>query len=402
MFRWMIVLVSFVLIAPMAAAERWEFVSHEALSRPAGGDVAVVHSANRYVAIMLSTDAPNYVLQVKMRRPDSPQGLLVIVTDQGDETEVYIPSHNVFSAEAPSGYGVASFAIRSHLLEKVMAGSSIFVKYGRDQHEFSLSGSRTAIERLMAVTEPHRMGLEEEQIHTNGQTISDCDQAAAHPQDPFRRAGGTPWNRLNPDGAVPVCREAVEVADGADLGRMLYQYGRALEKAEDRDAIFVLRRAGDEHGYPMALYHLAILHERGENRAKDLETAERYYRRAIERNVLPARHNLARMLVIGSDQSRHPEGWAMMKENADLGFALSQEYIALRILDETLPDRDILEAIRLLQAASEGGRARSSYTLSQLYKTGRGVDLSPETYLGYLRKAAAQGSAQARKELNGE
>jgi len=60
-----------------------------------------------------------------------------------------------------------------------------------------------------------------------------------------------------------------------------------------------------------------------------------------------------------------------------------------------------LEAISLLQSASEADQATASYTLSQIYKEGRGVEVSPATYLGYLQKAANQGSTAARRELNG-
>ena len=55
--------------------------------------------------------------------------------------------------------------------------------------------------------------------------ITDCDQLAAHPNDPQRKVDGIPLSEIDPNKAVPACETAVR--QYPNDARLSYQLGRA-------------------------------------------------------------------------------------------------------------------------------------------------------------------------------
>ena len=56
-----------------------------------------------------------------------------------------------------------------------------------------------------------------------------CDFLAASPLDPQKTTTGISYEKLNAAQAVPACKQAIEI--NPRVGRLWFQYGRALEKA---------------------------------------------------------------------------------------------------------------------------------------------------------------------------
>lgn len=82
-----------------------------------------------------------------------------------------------------------------------------------------------------------------------------CDRLAGHPYDPGRVGRAVLLDAINARRAQPACEKA---AAGGEP-RFLFQYGRTLERAGDRDGAARAYRAAAEKGYPIAMSMLARL-----------------------------------------------------------------------------------------------------------------------------------------------
>jgi hypothetical protein len=70
-----------------------------------------------------------------------------------------------------------------------------------------------------------------------------CDILAAAPYDPGRKASGVDYARIDVPKAVPECQAAV--LSYPNSGRLNFQFGRVLEKANDVEgALDAYERAG--------------------------------------------------------------------------------------------------------------------------------------------------------------
>lgn len=118
-----------------------------------------------------------------------------------------------------------------------------------------------------------------------GSTPTDCDTLAGSPMDPVRVTSGVAWDRLDAAQAVPACKAAITAAP--QNGRAWFQYGRALERANQLpQAIDAYRRAAE-------LDHAAAHNNLGE-----------LYRDAkgVSRDVLRAEDLFARSAKLGSSE----------------------------------------------------------------------------------------------------
>jgi len=119
----------------------------------------------------------------------------------------------------------------------------------------------------------------------SARSTTPCDELAGSPMDPVRVTSGVPWDRLDAARAVPACKEAVSAA--SQNGRFWFQYGRALERANQLpQAIDAYRRAAE-------LDHAAAHNNLGE-----------LYRDAkgVPRDVLRAEDLFARSAKLGSTE----------------------------------------------------------------------------------------------------
>jgi tetratricopeptide (TPR) repeat protein len=120
--------------------------------------------------------------------------------------------------------------------------------------------------------------------------VSDCDRLAAAPLDPQKQAPGVAYNRLNASLAVPACKKATE--ESPQLARVWFQYGRALEKANQLpDAIAAYQEAARLKS-GAALNNIGELYRDGKGFQKDLKKAEQYFNQAAALNSPEGESNL--------------------------------------------------------------------------------------------------------------
>jgi TPR repeat protein len=194
--------------------------------------------------------------------------------------------------------------------------------------------------------------------------LNDCDQLAAHPNDPQRKATGIPLSKIDTDTAIPACELAVsQYPNDAQLN---YQLGRAYVRAKNYQTAIDQFRKAAEQGYAPAQYNLGVMYTRDVGVARDEAQAVAWYRKAAEQGYAPAQNDLG-----------------MMYQN---GQGVAQ---------------DDAEAVGWYRKAAEQGYARAQTDLGTMYLKGQGVAQDDAQAVSWYRKAADQGYGPAEGILFG-
>jgi TPR repeat protein len=120
-----------------------------------------------------------------------------------------------------------------------------------------------------------------------------CDFLAASPLDPQKTTTGISYEKLNAAQAVPACKQAIEI--NPRVGRLWFQYGRALEKANRiPDAITAYQEAAKLNS-GAANNNIGELYRDGKGFQKDLKKAEEYFTKAAELNSIEGAENLSKL-----------------------------------------------------------------------------------------------------------
>jgi hypothetical protein len=107
------------------------------------------------------------------------------------------------------------------------------------------------------------------------------------------------------------------------------------------------------------------------------------------------RSRVQRLLASNQDW----EAAKILKSMAGRGDLWAQTQLAALYIADRGVDRDYLEAVRLLTAASECGYAPALAGLGVAYRDGLGVETNIEKAADYLTRAAKKGDATARAAL---
>ena len=121
--------------------------------------------------------------------------------------------------------------------------------------------------------------------------VQECDRLAASPLDPQKQTVGLSFDKINPNLAIPACKKALE--ENAQVARLWFQYGRALEKANRLpDAIYAYQEAAKLKS-GAAHNNIGELYRDGKGFQKDLKTAEEYFTLAANLNSPEGKSNLS-------------------------------------------------------------------------------------------------------------
>jgi clan AA aspartic protease (TIGR02281 family) len=165
--------------------------------------------------------------------------------------------------------------------------------------------------------------------------VTNCDKYAASNTDPNANAPGIPLDEIESAKAIQACEAAVR--QSPNNARLLFQLGRAYQKA---------------HNFNSAL--------------KD-------YRSAAEKNYAAAQEGLGDM---------YSEGFLLSPEPG-VQFAVV----------------DVAQGVNWYRKAAEQGLAIAQNNLGIMYRDGRGVARDDQQAAAWFRKAADQGFADAAKNL---
>ncbi|TCK99990.1 TPR repeat protein [Shimia isoporae] len=388
--------------APVTASE-WEFISAQSTGADEGSDLARINKQGHVAGVALDLQANRWMLAISIWPFDQDGQVKFEVLKKGEVFSREIPGAKRSVDPSPiEGHDMLFFWLEDAELELLMSGNELRIAAGSGRYAFPLKGSRKAISQLVNKLGPFRAALEDDRRHSAGQSKSDCDQQAAHPWDERRMVEeGVKWGDLYADVAVASCREAVAHSNGQERIQMLYQLGRALDKAGDPEAFRVLFEAGENYGHPMALNHLAILYWDGDYTDKDLGQAEKFFRMSHLRGSIVGKYNLARFYINehADNISKTEEAYSLLSSAAYEGYPQAQELLGKEIMAEKVPGRVNIEALYFLEEASNAGRGGASMALAEIYRDGTLVGADPKQYLKFLRRAAEQGNQAAKEEL---
>jgi WD40 repeat protein/serine/threonine protein kinase len=145
---------------------------------------------------------------------------------------------------------------------------------------------------------------------------SKCDESAAAPYDPERRAAGLMLDQIVADIALAACEHK---GSGADAARSTYQQGRALV-ANGKSSLAA--RDFEEaltHGYPAAAVDLGMLLAQPSSELLDVPRAIPLFERAWKEGVAMAAFELGRLYERGVNRSDQTRAWFWYQKAADAG-----------------------------------------------------------------------------------
>ena len=161
----------------------------------------------------------------------------------------------------------------------------------------------------------------------NTQQIENCDLFAAHPFDPKKRAAGTTYTQLQPNAAIYSCNAAI--LSQPNEGRLHFQLGRALEKANQlQQAIAAYQRAA-QLGHGGGYSNLGELYRDGKGFPRNQQLAEQNFRQGAANGYPEALFNLAELLL---KQSRSDDNVnqarQLLQASASSGFPDASKLLA--------------------------------------------------------------------------
>jgi WD40 repeat protein/serine/threonine protein kinase len=182
---------------------------------------------------------------------------------------------------------------------------------------------------------------------------SKCDEAAAAPYDPERRAAGAMLDQIAPDLAIPAC--APEKGNANDAARLRYQSGRAQMANGNLAAARRELAEAIARGYRAAWVDLGTLLSDPAYNAVDLAQAKSSYERAWNEGVTAGAFQLGSLYERAADEAR---AWQWFQKAADAGqpdalvrFALRAEAAAYSTADPAQRNTRLLEAFKYYAAA---------------------------------------------------
>ena len=232
---------------------------------------------------------------------------------------------NTFSNE--TGNSEISFQFSQKMLDAFEIAKYIRFHDGHsDFHwEFSLSGARSAMNDVKAMINDEELAIA--RAEDVEQKIRDCDLQTGNEWDGFSTVKGVAWNVINGPLAVEKCKIAYAANPGHK--RIIYQLGRAYDKAGNPRAFDYILLAAHQKHYPAALHHLGYFYEHGQFTEKNLVKAKSSYRAAGEIGFMPSVFAYGRLRYEGAKSAEEKRiGLEEMQYAADKGLQSAINFLA--------------------------------------------------------------------------
>lgn len=231
--------------------------------------------------------------------------------------------------------------------------------------------------------------------------VSRCDQLAADPWDPGKRAAGHPIQAIDAAGAITACRAAIETWPG--VARFELQLARAYLAAGllDDATAWLEKAAGNNSA--AANYELGYAHLAGfGGRAKDPKKAVAFYTRAAKGGHPAAQTALGVLHAKGIGVDRHPAtAMEWFRRAAKAGYPSAQNNLGEMYYRGEGARRDYVKAAHWVRKAAEQGHPGAQYNLGYLYRFGTGVETDEARAVHWFQAAAERGVAKAMSHLAG-
>ena len=230
--------------------------------------------------------------------------------------------------------------------------------------------------------------------------VATCDALAGGPRDSQLPPGvkGVDFADIDPEKATAACREAV--AAQPKVGRVMFEYGRALMKAGDFDGAAQGYKKGAAAGSFSAMEALGYLNEIGKGAPRDLAAALALYKKAAEGGNAPAMHRIGLLYAHGlgvPQDDRQAYFWSL--KAAQAGDPAAMTAIGKALLEGRGARKNAGEAYAWFRKGAEAGSLSAMTHLGLCYAKGEGVARNAAEAAGWYRKAAELGSTEAMLKL---
>jgi TPR repeat protein len=219
--------------------------------------------------------------------------------------------------------------------------------------------------------------------------VGECDRLAASPHDPQKVGPGVANADLQAEPAIAACRAAV--AAEPKTPRLLYQFGRALDRAGQLpEAAEWYRRASDA-GHAVARSSLGNMYETGDGVPQDYAQAVALYRSAMPDDPWSFGY-LAHLYDEGLGVKQdYAEAMRLYRQGSAVGDSWSDMKIGYMYEKGHGVSADAAEALRWYQRAADGGDGTGLLDVGVFYEMGIAVTADPAKAADYYKRAIAAG-----------
>lgn len=164
--------------------------------------------------------------------------------------------------------------------------------------------------------------------------------------------------------------------------------------ANGEEAVRWLALAWEENRLPQAAYELAVLYEKENNPAKEMELLA-----AAAEQTYPAAQYALGEKAYKADPPNYQDAFAWFSNAAAGGLAQAQYMTGFMLAQGQGTERSVPLAVKFFRDAAEQNHVAAQYVLGQIYAKGLGVPADKKAGAEWLEKAAQNGSEPARALL---
>ena len=180
----------------------------------------------------------------------------------------------------------------------------------------------------------------------------------------------------------------------------LWQKGRAAYKAKDYETAVKYYKKSAEQGNEKAQFNFALCYAKGEGVEKDLREAAKWYRKAAEQGFALAQNMLALCYDTGEGvEQDYALAAEWYRKAAEQGYADAQLNLGGCYSSGHGVGQDYTEAVKWYQKAADQDFVAAQFILGGCYESGEGVEQDYVQAAEWYRKAAEQGNELAIEAL---
>ena len=199
----------------------------------------------------------------------------------------------------------------------------------------------------------------------------------------------------------------IKGAEGGDVGaelnymHALYTGSALVPRDRAKACPLAFELLEEEQVREIAAHTVGLILMRGEcGRAVDEAAAVKLFRRAAEKEVADAQHDLALALEQGIGVASDPaEALSWYARAAENGNARANWRMGIASVNGEGRPRDVARAVRYFQQAADGGDGSGMTSLAVMYATGDGVPQDHAKALSLYEEAARHGQPHALRGM---
>ncbi|MEI1248078.1 caspase family protein [Rhizobium aouanii] len=225
-----------------------------------------------------------------------------------------------------------------------------------------------------------------------------CDTSAAAPLDLQGVTAGKLPNEIDPDEALPACKEAIKAYP--EVARFVYQLGRAQLANRDTKTAFATIKKAMDAGHVRAIEQLASLYIVGASVPANPAKASEIVQAGAKKNDPYALYAYGKSLFYGRGIKANTQlGLRLMLQSADLGHTFAMNELGYIFLNGVNVPADPERGIRFYEAGLERNDIYSMNNLALVYRFGKAVPQDLGKALELFTKAAEGGQPYAPTNL---